>query len=79
MRTICAFLPGREVDPQRYTRWLLEAFDLWFDFYPDLPVRMFDAVLASAAGVPSNTDALGLGDVSLITIRPTAPITILTF
>lgn len=61
--------PGRDVDPQRYTRWLLEAFDLWFDFYPNLPVRMFDAVLASAAGVPSDTDALGLGDVSLITIE----------
>lgn len=61
--------PGRDRDPDLYTRWLLNAFDIWFNSYPELPVRIFDAVLGSVAGLPSDTDALGLGDVSLLTIE----------
>jgi uncharacterized protein len=60
---------GRAEDPERYTRWLIEAFDLWLDHYPNLRVRTFEALLDAAAGLPSGTDAFGLGDVSLITIE----------
>jgi uncharacterized protein len=61
--------PGRASNPDLYKNWLLQAFDLWFDVYPYLPVRMFDAVLASIAGLPSDTDAFGFGDVSLLNIE----------
>ncbi|HEX8226005.1 MAG TPA: cyclophane-forming radical SAM/SPASM peptide maturase YhhB [Allosphingosinicella sp.] len=61
--------PGREADPGRYERWLIEAFDLWFDKYPHLPVRTFEALLDAIMGLSSGTDAFGLGDVSLITIE----------
>ena len=61
--------PGRERDPDLYLRWLLRAFDLWFDRYPDLRVRTFDALLGSVAGLPSATDAFGLGDVSLLSVE----------
>ena len=61
--------PGREADPALYERWLIEAFDLWFDEYPELPVRTFEALLDSITGLNSGTDAFGLGDVSLITIE----------
>lgn len=61
--------PGREADPGRYERWLIEAFDLWFDEFPELPVRTFEALLDSITGLNSGTDAFGLGDVSLITIE----------
>ncbi len=61
--------PGREADPRRYERWLIEAFDLWFDKYPHLPVRTFEALLDAIMGLSSGTDAFGLGDVSLITIE----------
>ena len=61
--------PGREADPGLYERWLIEAFDIWFDEYPELPVRTFEALLDSIAGLNSGTDAFGLGDVSLITIE----------
>jgi uncharacterized protein len=61
--------PGREADPRLYERWLIEAFDLWFDEYPELPVRTFEALLDSITGLNSGTDAFGLGDVSLITIE----------
>lgn len=61
--------PGREADPARYERWLIEAFDLWFDKYPQLPVRTFEALLDAIMGLSSGTDAFGLGDVSLITIE----------
>lgn len=61
--------PGRQADPGLYERWLIEAFDLWFDEYPELPVRTFEALLDSITGLNSGTDAFGLGDVSLITIE----------
>lgn len=61
--------PGRDADPQLYERWLIEAFDLWFDRYPELRVRTFEALLDAVAGLSSGTDAFGLGDVSLITIE----------
>lgn len=61
--------PGRAGDPGRYERWLIEAFDLWFDEYPQLPVRTFEALLDAIMGLNSGTDAFGLGDVSLITIE----------
>ncbi len=61
--------PGRLEQPDIYERWLIEAFDLWFDDYPGLQVRTFEALLDAVAGLPSQTDALGYGDVSLITIE----------
>ncbi|MGA9582286.1 MAG: cyclophane-forming radical SAM/SPASM peptide maturase YhhB [Allosphingosinicella sp.] len=61
--------PGRKADPGLYERWLIEAFDIWFDEYPELPVRTFEALLDSITGLNSGTDAFGLGDVSLITIE----------
>ncbi|WP_316176327.1 cyclophane-forming radical SAM/SPASM peptide maturase YhhB [Bradyrhizobium sp. SZCCHNRI1073] len=60
---------GRAEDPDRYTKWLVEAFDVWFEEYSALPVRTFEALLDSVAGLPSGTDAFGLGDVSLLTIE----------
>lgn len=61
--------PGRDVQPNLYRDWLIRAFGLWFDSYPQLRVRTFEAILDAAAGLPSGTDAFGLGDVSLITVE----------
>lgn len=61
--------PGRDSDPALYERWLLRAFDVWFDKYPEVPVRTFDALLAVCAGLPSETDAFGLGAPNLLTIE----------
>jgi len=61
--------PGRFTDQDLYKNWLLRAFDLWFDRYPHLRIRMFDAVLNSIAGIPSDTDAFGFGDVSLLSLE----------
>jgi len=60
---------GRDKDPDLYVRWLIDAFDLWFDAYSDLPVRTFDGLLGAVAGLSSGTDAFGLGDVSLLTVE----------
>lgn len=60
---------GRDADPARYERWLIRAFDAWLDHHPQLPVRTFEALLDALSGLPSGTDAFGLGDVSLITIE----------
>jgi uncharacterized protein len=59
----------RNSNPDIYKSWLLEAFDLWFDEYAHIPVRSFDGLLNSLSGLSSGTDALGLGDVSLLTIE----------
>ncbi len=61
--------PGRDAQPTLYRDWLIRAFDVWFDQYPSLPMRFFDTLLDSAAGLPSQTDAIGFGDVSLLTIE----------
>jgi uncharacterized protein len=61
--------PGRDDDPDLYTRWLTGAFDVWFDRHPQLPMRTFEAILDGIVGLPSHTDALGFGDVSLLTIE----------
>lgn len=49
--------------------WLKEALELWYREYSALPVRWFDAVLGSRVGIPSPTDAMGLGRVSLLVIE----------
>lgn len=59
---------GRNKDQGLYQRWLQEAFELWFQEYPNLPIRWFDAVLGSRLGVPSPTDVMGFGNVSLIVV-----------
>ncbi|ALU91418.1 putative radical SAM family protein (Arylsulfatase regulator (Fe-S oxidoreductase) protein) [Herbaspirillum rubrisubalbicans M1] len=61
--------PGRLEQPDIYERWLIDAFDLWFDEYSGLQVRTFEALLDAVTGLPSQTDAFGFGDVSLITIE----------
>jgi uncharacterized protein len=60
---------GRDTDPDLYVRWLVEAFDVWFDEFPELPVRMFESLLGALCGQPSPTDAFGFGSVSLLTIE----------
>ncbi len=60
---------GRTTDEGRYERWLLEAFEIWFREYPTVPVRWFDAILGSRVGVPSPTDVMGFGSVTLIVVE----------
>lgn len=60
---------GRAEDPDLYARWMVEAFDTWFDEFPDLPVRTFESMLDTVAGMPSQTDAFGFGDVSMLTVE----------
>lgn len=60
---------GRSDGPGRYRRWLEEAFELWFLTYPHLPIRWFDAVLATRLGVPSPTDVMGFGNATLLVVE----------
>ncbi|MGX5845020.1 cyclophane-forming radical SAM/SPASM peptide maturase YhhB [Mesorhizobium sp. ArgA1] len=60
---------GRSDQPDLYETWLCRAFDTWLDHYPHLSLRTFEALLDAVAGLPSTTDAFGLGDVSLISIE----------
>lgn len=61
--------PRRDDDPTLYERWMIEAFDVWFDRYPELSLRTFEALLDVVAGLPSGTDAFGFGDVSLLSVE----------
>ncbi len=60
---------GRDTVPNLYRDWIIRAFDVWYDQYPQLPVRTFDGLFATLAGLPGGTDAFGFGDVSLLTIE----------
>lgn len=60
---------GRNENPNLYIDWLTECFDVWFDNFSTLKIRTFDNILGSLMGLPSETDAFGFGDVSLITIE----------
>lgn len=61
--------PGREDNNNLYSNWLVDFFDLWFDEYSHVNIRFFDAILGSIVGLPSKTDALGFGNISLLTIE----------
>lgn len=61
--------PLRDKSPNIYIDWLIEAFNVWYDEYPELRIRLFEGLLGTIAGLPSQTDAFGLGDISLLTIE----------
>ncbi len=61
--------PLRDENPTLYIDWLHNAFDLWFDHFPDLRVRYFEELLGALSGLESHTDGFGLGDVSLMSIE----------
>ncbi|MEZ4850666.1 MAG: cyclophane-forming radical SAM/SPASM peptide maturase YhhB [Bacteroidia bacterium] len=60
---------GRNEEEHLYSKWLNEVFTIWFQEFSDLSIRIFDSILASRFGVPSPTDAIGFGAVSLIVIE----------
>jgi uncharacterized protein len=61
--------PLRDQNPNIYVDWLIELFNIWYDEYPELQMRYFEGLLAAITGLPSQTDAFGLGDVSLLSIE----------
>ena len=61
--------PLRDKNPNIYVDWLIEAFNVWYDGYPELKIRLFEGLLGTIAGLPSQTDAFGLGDISLLSIE----------
>ncbi len=60
---------NRDTNPDLYKEWLLRCFDVWFDSYSHLRIRTFEAILNGLMGLPSETDAFGLGDVSMLTLE----------
>lgn len=59
---------GRDLKPNLYIDWLTDAFEVWFTKFNYLKVRWFDSLLATRLGLPSTTDIMGFGNVSLIVI-----------
>lgn len=66
---------GRTQNPDLYSNWLREAFSQWITNYPHVPIRWFDSVLASAFGVPCETDVMGFGSVNLLVVETDGSIT----
>jgi len=61
--------PGRAENPDLYLDWLIEAFDTWFDHYPHIKCKLFESILRSFSGHQGHSDALGLGDVSMLNLE----------
>lgn len=66
---------GRDEAPQLYSSWLRKAFRLWFEKYPNLPLRWFDSVIGALFGIPCETDVMGFGAVSLLVVDTDGSIT----
>ena len=59
----------RDKTPDLYKNWLIKAFDCWFDSYPQIRCKFFESILMAILGQGGQSDALGLGDVSLLNIE----------
>lgn len=66
---------GRADNPELYSSWLCEAFSKWITDFPHVRIRWFDSVLASAFGVPCETDVMGFGAVNLLVVETDGSIT----
>lgn len=66
---------GRADNPDLYSTWLCDAFSEWITNYPQVRIRWFDSVLASAFGVPCETDVMGFGSVALLVVETDGSIT----
>ncbi len=60
---------GRDSDPDLYKKWLINAFDCWFDEFPHMKCKYFDWLLKGILGQPMVTDSFGLGDVSMLVLE----------
>lgn len=60
---------GREQNRDLYLDWLIGAFDCWFHDYPEIRCTFFESIIRSFNGEKGVSDALGLGDVSMLNIE----------
>lgn len=63
--------PYKENSPDIYLNWLIDAFETWFNSYPQITLRTFESLISCLAGAghASGTDAFGFGDISLLCIE----------
>lgn len=59
----------REKDKEIYKNWLTEAYDCWVNEYPEVICKFFESIYMSLLGQGGQSDAFGLGDVSLLNIE----------
>lgn len=60
---------GRKENPDLYKDWLIKAFDCWFDQFQEVKCKFFESILMSFLGHQGQSDAFGLGDISMVTIE----------
>ncbi len=61
--------PKRNENPNLYTKWLIDAFDIWVENYSHIKIRFFDNLILSSYGYKPRTDSFGFGDISLLSIE----------
>lgn len=61
--------PYRTEYPDIYEKWLIEAFDTWFDHYQHLSFRTLETILRSHLGIKPSSDTFGLGKLTYLTIE----------
>lgn len=55
--------------PDIYKKWLIKAFDLWFDKYQDISIRYFEYILKRLMNIPTSDDSFGFGRLDYLTIE----------
>ncbi len=63
-------LPPGKLAPEstEYAEWLIEAFDIWFDNYSEVPLRRFESIISGLLGAYHTAEYFGTDPVSLLTI-----------
>jgi uncharacterized protein len=56
-------------DPEEYGRWLIGAFDAWYDDPHPVPVRLFESVVDLLLGGASRSEQIGLSPAALLVVE----------
>ena len=59
----------RETSPNIYMKWLVKAFDIWFDSYQCLSFKTYENILERLLGMDASSDFFGFGELNYITIE----------
>lgn len=54
----------REMFPNIYMKWLIKAFDIWFDSYQFLSFKTYENILARLLGIDASSDFFGFGELN---------------
>ncbi len=59
----------RDTSPDIYKNWLINSFNIWFNYYQDLSFGTYENILKGILGINELTDFFGGGELNYLTIE----------